>query len=261
VIDEDEPGNVEASDDVMHLVIAEAERPASDAPETRNVTNVTTVTTVTSAPSADLKDKDREKVLAAAARGGDADAFEELVRRRTPGVLAFLRRMLGDAEDARDVAQLTFVRVWENLGRYDSSWAFSTWLFRIAGNLAIDALRSRRTRLRTESETLRLVHGGRSGETVEPDGPLGLEREEVLRVFAACATVLSEKQKMVFVLREIEEKESRDIAEILGCRESTVRNHLFQARRLLRDEVRRRFPEFAPRSTRGTASEVPEVEA
>jgi RNA polymerase sigma-70 factor, ECF subfamily len=192
---------------------------------------------------------DRERELASAARSGDADAFEELVRRRTPGVLAFLRRMLGDAEDARDVAQLTFVRVWENLERYDSSWAFSTWLFRIAGNLAIDALRSRRTRARTETETFRLLRGGRAADgvgSVEPDGPLGLEREEVLRVFTACASVLSEKQRLVFVLREIEEKESREIAEVLGCRESTVRNHLFQARRLLRDEVRRRFPEFVP---------------
>ncbi|HKC23405.1 MAG TPA: sigma-70 family RNA polymerase sigma factor [Thermoanaerobaculia bacterium] len=191
----------------------------------------------------------KERALASAARAGDADAFEELVRRRTPGVLAFLRRMLGDAEDARDVAQLTFVRVWENLDRYDSSWAFSTWLFRIAGNLAIDALRSRRTRARTESETFRLLRGGRAaGGSVEQEGPLGLERQEVLRVFTACASVLSEKQRLVFVLREIEERESRDIAEILGCRESTVRNHLFQARRLLRDEVRRRFPEFVPQT-------------
>src|SRR5439155_14358677 len=170
------------------------------------------------ADSLDRLDRlDKERQLARAARAGDADAFEELVRRRTPGVLAFLRRMLGDAEDARDVAQLTFVRVWENLDRYDASWAFSTWLFRIAGNLAIDALRSRRTRARTEAETFRLVRGGRSADgvtSVAPDGPLGLEREEVLRVFTACATVLSEKQRLVFVLREIEEKESREIAEI-----------------------------------------------
>ena len=70
------------------------------------------------------------------------------------------------------------------------------------------------------------------------------------RILAEFPEYLSEKQRMVFVLREIEEKESREIAEILGCRESTVRNHLFQARRLLRDEVRKRFPEFVPRGVR-----------
>ena len=98
----------------------------------------------------------------------------------------------------------------------------------------------------------------------EPDGPLDLERQEVRRIFDACALVLSEKQRLVFVLREFEEKESREIAEILDCRESTVRNHLFQARRLLRDEIRRLYPEFVPgagRNSRATSSpgESPKV--
>jgi len=120
---------------------------------------------------------------------------------------------------------------------------------RIAGNLAIDALRARGTRSRTLAESFRLVRGGLLA--AEPEAPLRLSREEVRRVFDACAVVLSEKQRLVFVLRELEEKESREVAEILGCRESTVRNHLFQARRLLREELRRRFPEYAPEPRSG----------
>ena len=61
---------------------------------------------------------------------------------------------------------------------------------------------------------------------------------------------LEPRELLVFVLREMEEKESREVAEILGCRESTVRNHLFQARRLLREELKRRFPEYVPESHR-----------
>jgi RNA polymerase sigma-70 factor (ECF subfamily) len=182
-----------------------------------------------------------ESLLVARARDGEAEAFAEIVRRRSPGLLAFLRRLLGDPEDARDVAQLTFVRAWENLHRYDASWAFSTWLFRIASNLAVDALRSRSSRTRTETESFRLVRGGL---LAEQDGPGGLERQEIRRIFGECAAVLSEKQRLVFVLHELEEKESREIAAVLDCRESTVRNHLFQARRLLRAEIRRRYPEF-----------------
>ena len=185
-----------------------------------------------------------ERHLAALAKAGDEDAFAELVRGRTDSVVAFLRRMLGDTEDARDVAQLTFLRVWENLPRYDPSYAFSTWLFRIAGNLAIDALRSRGTRARTLAESFRVVKGGLLA--AQPEAPLRLSQEEVRRVFEACATVLSEKQRLVFVLRELEERDSREVAEIVGCRESTVRNHLFQARRLLREELKRRFPEYVP---------------
>jgi len=220
VVDEDEPGNVEDVDDMR----AASLRPVP--PATDGVGDLT-------AP---------DSLLVTRSRDGDSEAFAEIVRRRSPGLLAFLRRLLGDAEDARDVSQLTFVRAWENLDRYDPSWAFSTWLFRIASNLAIDALRSRKTRARTEAENLRLVKGGPLA--AESDGPAALSRDEVRRIFEVCASVLSERQRLVFVLREFEERESREIAGILDCRESTVRNHLFQARRLLRDELRRRFPEF-----------------
>lgn len=190
-----------------------------------------------------------DSLLVEQARHGETEAFAEIVRRRSPGLLAFLRRLLGDTEDARDVAQLTFVRAWENLDRYDASWAFSTWLFRIASNLAVDALRSRASRSRTEAENFRLVRGGLAAE---PEGPAGLERQEIRRIFGECAAVLSEKQRLVFVLHELEERESREIATLLDCRESTVRNHLFQARRLLRREIRRRYPEFV----RGGESET-----
>ena len=195
-----------------------------------------------------------ERTLVLKARAGDMDAFEALVERRTPGLVAFLRRMLGDAEDARDVAQLTFVKVWQNLGKYDATWAFSTWLYRIAGNLAIDALRTRGSRSRTEGETFRLVRGGQD----DGGAHAALARDEVRRVFEACSTVLSEKQKLAFVLREFEERESAEIARILSCRESTVRNHLFQARRLLREEITRRFPEYVPGgAARGAEREGP----
>lgn len=186
-----------------------------------------------------------ESLLVERVRQGDTDSFAEIVRRRTPGLLAFLRRLLGDVEDARDVAQLTFVRAWENRHRYDPAWAYSTWLFRIASNLAVDALRARRSRARTEIENFRLVRGGLA---TEPEGPAGLERQEIRRIFEACAGVLSEKQRLVFVLHELEERDSREIAAILDCRESTVRNHLFQARRLLREEIRSRYPEFVRNS-------------
>jgi RNA polymerase sigma-70 factor (ECF subfamily) len=223
VIDEEKPGAVEQSDVALRLVSVqrsgeEGGDPLREAPE---------------------------PALVRSAREGDMDAFTALVERRTPGLVAFLRRMLGDAEDARDVAQLTFVKVWQNFDKYDASWAFSTWLYRIAGNLAIDALRSRGSRSRTEAESFRLVRGGQD----EGGAHAALARDEVRRVFEACSTVLSEKQKLVFVLREFEERENAEIAEILSCRESTVRNHLFQARRLLREEIGSRFPEYVPRGS------------
>ena len=195
-------------------------------------------------PSAQAGPAAQERELARRAQEGDLDAFSELVERRGPGLVGYLSRMLGDVEDARDVAQLTFVRAWERIGRYDATWAFSTWLYRIASNLAIDALRSRRTRERTAAETLRIVRSGPASS--EPEAHARLAQGEVRRLFDACAEALSETQRLVFVLREFEERDGPEVARILEIRESTVRNHLFQARRVLREELRRRFPEYLP---------------
>jgi RNA polymerase sigma-70 factor (ECF subfamily) len=233
LVDDDEPANVKDAE-AMRLV-STAARPDPAEPPAEGAG----LRPVSLGPPTAAAD---ERALARRAARGDAEAFAELVARRTPGVLSFLRRLLGDAEDARDVAQLTFVRVWENLERYDPAYAFSTWLFRIAGNLAIDALRARGTRQRTEAESFRLVKGART--SAAPDGPMLLAESEVRRVFETCASSLSDKQRLVFVLREFEDMDSSEIARILECRESTVRNHLFQARRLLRVEIRKRFPEF-----------------
>jgi len=78
-----------------------------------------------------------DRQLAAAARSGDEAAFAELVKRHQGGVRRLAARILLDDEEARDIAQLAFIRAWENLPRYDPSWCFSTWLYRIASNLAI----------------------------------------------------------------------------------------------------------------------------
>jgi RNA polymerase sigma-70 factor (ECF subfamily) len=181
---------------------------------------------------------DRE--MAVAARGGDMAAFEALVTRKTPVVVAVARRVLGNAEDARDVAQMVFVRVWEELHRYDETYSFNTWLYRIATNLAIDFLRSTRSRQRAHGATLHLVRMREeqtAGETARQ-----AEDRELARVFEQVSASLSGKQKAAFILREIEDRDTREIAEILNCGESTVRNHLFQARRVLRREIARLYP-------------------
>lgn len=179
---------------------------------------------------------DRE--LAIAARGGDILAFEALVVRKTPAVLSVARRILADAEDARDVAQMVFLRVWEQLARYDESYSFNTWLYRVATNLAIDFLRSSRSRQRAHGESLRLVRQDSTGEQTAR----AAEENEISRLFERASACLTGKQKVAFILREIEDRETNEIAEILGCRESTVRNHLFNARRILRREIERILP-------------------
>jgi RNA polymerase sigma-70 factor (ECF subfamily) len=191
--------------------------------------------------AAELPDKE----LASAARDGDMVAFETLVLRKTPAVVSLARRVLGDAEDARDVAQMVFVRVWEQIRRYDDQYSFNTWLYRIATNLAIDYLRSSRSRQRAHGATLHLVR--HREESTAAETTRAAEDGELLRLFGRISERLSGKQKAAFVLREMQDFETSQIAEILGCGESTVRNHLFNARRILRRELARIYPGYKPR--------------
>ena len=181
---------------------------------------------------------DRE--LVAQSRQGDLLAFETLVARKTPAVIAVARRIVGDREDARDVAQMVFLRVWEQIERYDDAYSFNTWLYRIATNLAIDFLRSVRSRERAHTATLHLVR--QREEASQRETTRAAEDGELARLFESVSARLSEKQKAVFVLREMQDCDTREIAEILGCGESTVRNHLFNARRVLRREIQRLHP-------------------
>jgi len=184
---------------------------------------------------------DRELLFAL--REGDEAALDELIGRKTKPLLQLVTRILGDLEEARDVVQVTFFKVWENRAKFDERWSPNTWIYRIASNLAIDHLRSRRSRERSQEpvrQHLRQVADGRAHRDLSR-----LQQGEVAAIFRELAGALSEKQRMVFLMREVEGLSSPEVAGILGCRESTVRNHLFNARKYLRGELLRRYPEYA----------------
>jgi RNA polymerase sigma-70 factor, ECF subfamily len=184
---------------------------------------------------------DRELLLAL--RSGDEAALNELIGRKTKPLIQLVQRILGDLEEARDVVQVTFFKVWENRTKFDERWSPNTWIYRIASNLAIDHLRSRKSRERSHEpvkQHLRQVADSNSHRDLS-----GLQHSEVAAIFRELSAGLSEKQRMVFLLREMEGLSSPEVAEVLGCRESTVRNHLFNARKYLRRELVRRYPEYA----------------
>ena len=179
-------------------------------------------------------------------------AFETLVLRKTPSVVSVARRIIGNPEDARDVAQMAFLRVWEQLARYDETYSFNTWLYRIATNLAIDFIRSAKSRERAHTATLHLVRIRESESGNETTR--AAEDDSASRLFQRVSGRLTGKQKAAFVLREMEELETHEIGAILGCGESTVRNHLFNARRILRREIERISPGLSRPSKPSRAS-------
>jgi len=184
-----------------------------------------------------------DRDLLFAIRGGDETALDELICRKTKPLLQLVARILNDLEEARDVVQVTFFKVWENRHKFDDHWSPNTWIYRIASNLAIDHLRARRSRERHQEPArlhLRQVADGRAQRDLSR-----LHQSEVAAIFRELAGGLSGKQRAVFVMREIEGLSSPEVAQVLRCRESTVRNHLFNARKHLRRELLARYPEYA----------------
>lgn len=171
---------------------------------------------------------------------GDLDAFERLVELKRERVFWIACHIVGDRELARDVTQEVFLRLYRVIRRFRSGGRFDAWLRRIATNLSIDLLRHERPHRETAAlEDVREGAGGRespAGDTVR--------RRDIRRIFVTLSSLLSRKQRLAFVLREIEGLSTGEVAEIMKTRESTVRNHVLQARRILQEELRRRYPEY-----------------
>jgi len=182
------------------------------------------------------------------ARQGDEEAFAHVVRRHSGGLHRAVARILADDTEAWDVVQMAFLKAWQQIDRYDPRYSFSTWLYRIGTNLAIDLLRSRGSRERAHKagteHRLRLVGEGEGTGT-------RAESRETDRILEQLVEVLTPQQRGAFVLREVNGLDTAEVGEILGCSATTVRNHIFQARKALRREMRERFPEYLPASERG----------
>jgi len=181
--------------------------------------------------------------LLEATRSGDEVAFAELVRRYRNQITNYVYRMTNDYDLAVDLAQETFMRVYAAAERYQTSYAFSTYIYRIATNLAISELR-RRKRRRMVSLTSYFHERESPSDSCElemPDaGPLQdatfVEDERRAAVARAIAT-LPEKYRAPLVLRDVEERSYEEIASILRMNEGTVKSRINRARSFLRDKL------------------------
>lgn len=156
-----------------------------------------------------------EPELIAAAAGGDHDAFAKIVRDWQLPVLRYLRRMLGDDGLAEDVAQESFLRCYRHLRRYSGEGRFSTWLFSIAHNAAIDAMRRR-----TRGERVRAI--------APPSTPASdpASRLELVEAIAH----LPVKLRAALLLVEVTGLKYREAAAVLGVPEGTVKSRVSHAR-------------------------------
>ncbi|HPR65458.1 MAG TPA: RNA polymerase sigma factor [Thermoanaerobaculia bacterium] len=172
---------------------------------------------------------------------GDEEALHTLMMRKAPQIHSFCTRYLGDREEAKDVVQEVFIKVWEQIGKYDSKYAPNTWIYRIATNLCIDHIRSRGSRDKAYQRMFRVLPEDMSHKVALTN----LQREEVERILQELSGALSAKQRAVFLLHELEEMDTPTIAKVMKCQQVTVRNHLFHARKIVTQHLRERYPEYA----------------
>jgi RNA polymerase sigma-70 factor (ECF subfamily) len=167
------------------------------------------------------------------APGRDA-AFQELVERYQTRAFWIAKGMVGNAEDARDVAQDAFIRVFKSVERFDPKLKFYTWFYQIVVNLSIDHLRRSKKRTRLSIEDL-----GENGEgQIEgrSDAPnAAIERDELAGRVQRVLEELPEKYRAVIVLRDLEGFDGKEVAGIEDATHATVRWRLHKARQMFRE--------------------------
>jgi len=168
------------------------------------------------------------------AQKGDQSAFEELVYRYDRNVLSITIKYANNEDDAKDLYQEVFIRVYRGIKNFKFQSEFSTWLFRITTNVCLTYKSKSKEHLRVSidkdfdeeenefSTTKELVYDGSSPEEISSGANLG-------DIVNAAVESLSPKQKMTFVLKHYEGYKIREIAEMLNCKEGTVKKYLFDA--------------------------------
>jgi RNA polymerase sigma-70 factor (ECF subfamily) len=181
-----------------------------------------------------------ETALIEAVRNGDAAAFEKLVVAKRRLVVGTAYQITGNMEDAQDVAQRVLLTLWKSMHRYDPRRRFDTWLYRVTVNAAID--HHRQSGPRGVLQALPEDPSAAVYRSKESSADQLLDQVELQKIFHRLAEGLAPRQRAVFVLHELQGLSTAEVAEALEVTESTVRNHLLQARRILREGIERDYP-------------------
>jgi RNA polymerase sigma-70 factor (ECF subfamily) len=192
--------------------------------------------------------------LVSQAKAGAADAFRALVVRYQRKVYALALGIVRDPDLAWDVAQEAFVRVHGHLGEFEAKSSFSTWLFRIATHVSIDAVRRERSSRKEDLDDVSEAHVAEAGEgilstSLGNDPRENLLRRELAEKIEGALQTLPEKHRTILVLREVEGLSYEELAERLGIHKGTVMSRLFHARKKMQAALRR----YAGRKVRDAA--------
>ncbi|MBK6313273.1 MAG: sigma-70 family RNA polymerase sigma factor [Blastocatellia bacterium] len=182
-------------------------------------------------PATDARDDVLEQAIVRARRG-DLEAFDLIIRRSERRVVSVAWRILGNEDDARDVAQEIFLRVFRYLGTYRPGESFSAWLYRIAINACRDARRAGAVRAAHFAPPADIDDWDPAGNEEPPDD--ALLRTQRRELIGRALSKLAGREREAFVLRDLEGLTTEEVAEALGMKAATVRGYVSTARAKVR---------------------------
>lgn len=170
-------------------------------------------------------------------RDGDTAAFEQLVNMHQRAVIGTVTRMLNNVDDAHDVAQQVFVRVWRSAARYEPSAKFTTWLFTIMRNLVFNELRRRSRKREVSVEEQAEEHHRDLAAPARHNPDAATQQTELEAAIDKAIQALPEKQRLAVSLRRYEDMPYEEICTVLGMSLSAVKSLLFRARNDLKEKL------------------------
>jgi RNA polymerase sigma-70 factor (ECF subfamily) len=179
-------------------------------------------------------DKDQLLQIIKLSQNKDQKAFEKLVVHYQSYAFSLAFKLVCDEEEAKDIVQESFIRVWKNLGKFKLETKFTTWLYKIVFNLSLDKLKAnkRRKGIISESEHTILFEkiGGEHPETE-------MVNKDLAEIIKSLAEDLTPKQRVVFILRDLQGAEMDEISEITSMSKGTVKSNLYYARLNIREKL------------------------
>lgn len=173
--------------------------------------------------------------LVARAQNGDQSAFEKLVEIHHGQVYGQILRMVRNPEDAKEITQLAWIKVWNKIDTFRFESAFSSWLYRLATFTALDAIRKRDSRRETNYDDLDETNSVVQSTSViaPPEQVRNLERQEIKEHFLKALDKLPEHHKTALMLRENDGLSYKEIAKRTHCKTGTVMSRIFNARKAI----------------------------
>jgi RNA polymerase sigma-70 factor (ECF subfamily) len=166
-------------------------------------------------------------------KNGDQAAFRRIVEEYRQLAFGMAFRIMCNEEEARDVVQDSFIKIWQKIGTYDMSQKFSTWICKIVANTAIDRMRQiKRHNLVNIDKVVTLID--RLNQGIDQQD---FENEDTARIISWIAQGLPEKQQMVFILRDLQGVDSPEVQQILHMSETSVKSNLYHARLAVKEKL------------------------